>query len=207
MRYAMAIDLKGCIGCQTCAVACKMAHNLPNNVWRCEVKTEGGAYIDTPSGHYKQDNAIQWRPTTCMHCDNPACVGVCPVGATYKDEETGIVVQDTSVCIGCQSCIKACPYEGVRTYLEDEPAYAVDMALGFPEEPAHLKNTVEKCTFCYERVKNGEQPACMQLCIGRARFWGDVDDPESDISKLLASREYEQVNVEAGTGPAVYYLK
>jgi molybdopterin-containing oxidoreductase family iron-sulfur binding subunit len=205
MQYAMVIDLVGCIGCQTCAVACKMAHNLPKDIWRCDVKTEGGDSFDTPAGHFPE-NTMQWRPTTCNHCENPACVAVCPAGATYKDENTGIVVQDTSLCIGCQSCIRACPYEGVRTYLTDEPRYPIDFALGYEDEPAHIVNTVEKCTFCYERVRNGEEPACMRLCIGRSRFWGDIEDSQSEVSQLLANRRYEQMNTEAGTGPYVYYL-
>lgn len=205
MRYAMVIDLKGCIGCQTCAVACKVAHNLPIGIWRNNVATEGGDAIDTPAGHYP-NNTMQWRPQTCNHCDDPACAKVCPTKATYKDEKTGIVVQDTSRCIGCKSCIMACPYPGVRTYIADEPEYHIDFALGYADEPEHLQGTVEKCTFCYERIINGEEPACMRLCIGRSRFWGDLDDPDSEVSKLLSERDYEVLNPDAGTGPNVYYL-
>lgn len=205
MRYGMVIDLRGCIGCQTCAVACKMAHNLPEGFWRNRVITEGGSAIDTPAGEFP-NNKMQWRPVTCQHCEKPACVAACPAGATYKDEETGIVHQDTSKCIGCKSCIAACPYEGVREYIENEPAYHIDAALGYADEPEHLQGTVEKCTFCDNRVANGEAPACMEYCIGHARFYGDLDDPESEVSKLVAEREYEQLHVDEGTSPSVYYL-
>lgn len=116
----------------------------------------------------------------------------------FKDEETGIVAQDTSKCIGCQSCIKHCPYEGVRTYLDEEPVYAIDMSLGFPEEPPHLKNSVEKCTFCYERVKNGQEPACIRLCIGR-KVLGRYRRPRKrqleapDISRVRANRHEDKL--------------
>lgn len=205
MQYGMVIDLSACIGCHTCSVACKVAHNLPNGFWRNRVLTEGGDAMDTAGGEFP-NNYMQWRPMTCQHCANPACVEACPVGATWKDEETGIVIQDNELCIGCKSCIAACPYEGVRQFIEDEPAYHIDFALGYSDEPPHVKGTVEKCTFCYSRVLAGEVPACMEYCIGHARFWGDLDDPDSEVSKLLKEREYEQLQVEAGTGPSVYYL-
>lgn len=205
MRYGMVVDLKGCIGCQTCAVACKTAHNLSKGIWRNRVITKGGEAIDTPEGEYPR-NKMTWYPITCQHCDDPACVAVCPAGATWKDDETGIVHQDTGACIGCKSCLNACPYEGVRTFIEDEPVYHIDFALGDACEPEHLKGTVEKCTFCDSRIARGEMPACMELCIGRIRFWGDLDDPESDVAKLIAEREYEQLLLDEGTGPSVYYL-
>lgn len=206
MRYGMVIDLKGCIGCQTCAVACKTAHNLPVGLWRNRVLTEGGESIDMAGGEFP-NNHLNWRPITCQHCAEPACVEVCPAGATTKDETTGIVHQDTSKCIGCKSCIAACPYEGVRQYIEEEPAYHIDVKLGFADEPEHLKGTVEKCTFCDTRVDAGEVPACMEYCIGHARFWGDLDDPESEVSQLLSEREYKQLLPDEGTGPSVFYLE
>lgn len=205
MQYGMVIDLKGCIGCQTCAVACKVAHNLPKGLWRNRVLTEGGDSIDTAGGEFP-DNHMQWRPVTCQHCASPACVEACPAGASYKDEQTGIVNIDTSKCIGCKSCIMACPYDGVRTLLEDEPAYHIDVALGYADEPEHLQGTVEKCTFCHTRIATGEVPACMEYCIGHARWYGDLDDPESEVSKLIAERDYEQLLPEKGLGPSVYYL-
>ena len=116
-RYGMAIDLNRCFGCQTCAVACKMANNLPNDVLFNQVKTVGGDSVDTAAGEYP-NCTLSYLPFQCQHCENPACLEVCPTGATAKDEETGIVSVDSELCIGCESCIKACPYEGVRTLIK-----------------------------------------------------------------------------------------
>lgn len=205
MRYGMVIDLSMCIGCHTCAVACKMANNLPNDIWWNRVFTDGGEHVDTPSGEYP-DNKMSWLPVSCQHCENPACVKVCPVGATYKDPETGAVRQDYDKCIGCRMCMAACPYTGVRSFNWEEPKYHIDVPVGDANAPAHQKHVVEKCTFCYQRSSQGEDPACMVLCPGRARHWGDLDDPDSEVSKLIASREYKQLLPEEGTKPSVYYL-
>ena len=199
----MVVDLRGCIGCHTCSVACKMANNLPADVWYNDVITDGGNSRDTPSGTYP-NNQMQFFPTSCQHCSEPACAAICPTGATWKDEETGIVHQDLDVCIGCQSCIQACPYN-VRTFVED-PQFATDVAFGEVTAPVHRPRVVEKCNFCAPLIEQGKVPACMEFCIGRARFWGDLDDPESDVSKMIASREYVQLLPEAGTQPNTYYL-
>lgn len=205
-RYGMVVSLKRCIGCNTCATACKVANNLPNNIWWNRVFTVGGDHVDTPSGTFGIDNAMSWTPVSCQHCDNPACVKVCPVGATYKDPETGIVRQDMDLCIGCRMCMSACPYTGVRSFNWDEPKFYLDFAIGDADAPVHLKHTVEKCTFCWQRQARGETPACMELCPARARFWGDFDDPESEVSKLIANNPHTQLLPEMGTKPSVYYL-
>lgn len=205
MHYGMVIDKKLCIGCQTCATACKVANNTPKGIWWNRVLTDGGPTLDTASGVYP-DCHLDYIPIGCQHCENPACVKVCPVGATWKDPETGIVRQDYDKCIGCRMCMSACPYTGVRSFNWEEPAFALDFATGDVDAPGHQRHTVEKCTFCYQRIARGEVPACMELCPGRARFWGDLDDPESEVSKLIASREYKQLLPEEGTKPSVYYL-
>lgn len=205
MRYGMAIDLHKCIGCNTCAVSCKIGNNLPSGIWWNRVLTDGGDQVDTPRGKYP-NLVMRHIPVSCQHCENPACVKVCPVGATYKDPETGVVRQDYDKCIGCRMCMGACPYTGVRSFNWDEPAYEVDHALGDINAPTHQKHVVEKCTFCYQRTSQGDAPNCMQLCPVRARFWGDLDDPESDISRLIASRDHEQLLPEEGTNPSVFYL-
>ena len=205
MQYGMVIDLNKCMGCQTCATACKLANNLPSGTWWNTVYTEGGETIDTASGGYP-DCKLQHYPVSCQHCKNPSCLAVCPTGATYKDEETGIVMIDEETCIGCKTCIEACPY-GVRVYNDGEPAYALDFAVGYPDAPAHLANTVEKCTLCANLIKQDQQPMCVQACVGSARYFGDLDDPDSEVSKLVASRESVQLLAEQGTDPSVYYLK
>lgn len=203
-HYGMAIDLKRCFGCQACAAACKIANNLPKNVVFNRVSTVGGEFPDTPAGEFP-NCTMSFLPFQCQHCGNPACLEVCPTSATTKDPETGIVSVDPELCIGCQSCIQACPYEGARTLIED-PEFYLDAVVGEFDAPPHTPNTVEKCTFCKNLIDRGEVPACMQLCPARARFWGDLDDPSSDVSKAIEGREYSFLNEEAGTKPSIYYL-
>ncbi|WP_197735969.1 4Fe-4S dicluster domain-containing protein [Arabiibacter massiliensis] len=205
MRYGMVIDTRRCVGCQACAIACKSANNLPNGTWWNRVLTDGGNSIDSPAGEYPY-NSITFYPLSCQHCENPSCVKVCPVGATYKDPETGVVRQDYDKCIGCRMCMAACPYTGVRSFNWEEPKYAVDFSLGDVDAPMHQKHVVEKCTFCYQRIARGETPACMEFCPSRARHFGDLDDPESDVSKLIRENEYRQFLFDRGTNPSVYYL-
>lgn len=204
-RYGMVVDTKRCFGCHTCEVACKVANNMPKGIAYLEVQCEGGASYDTSAGEFP-NNTLSFLPMQCQHCAEPACLEVCPTGATRKDEETGIVYVETEECIGCQSCISSCPYEGVRTLVPDEVSYYLELATGEPDAPAHMAATVEKCTFCRNLVSRGEDPACMQMCPGRARHWGDLDDPNSEVAQLIASRDYQQVNESAGTNPSIYYL-
>ena len=205
MRYGMVIDQARCIGCHTCAVACKIENNIPDGVWWNRILTDGGEAMDTPRGEFP-NTVMDYLPVNCQHCDNPACVKVCPVGATYKDTETGVVRQDYDKCIGCRMCMAACPYTGVRSFNWEEPGYALGIATGAANSPVHQKHTVEKCTFCYHRTSAGEEPACIAVCPGRARFFGDLDDPNSEVSQLIATRSYEQLLPEEGTRPSVYYL-
>ncbi len=204
-HLGMVIDLHKCVGCHTCSVSCKSANNIPNGIWWNRVITDGGDYPDTSreeAGSY----CIQHFPISCQHCENPACVKVCPVGATYKDPATGVVRQDYDKCIGCRMCMSACPYTGVRSFNWEEPKYSMNHAVGDGASPEHQKHTVEKCTFCYQRTSEGNDPACMELCPARARFWGDLDDPDSEVSQLIKKRSYKQLLPDEGTKPSVYYL-
>lgn len=204
-RYGLVVDTKQCTGCYTCAVTCKYAYNLPANVWYDWVHTDnGGGAMDAMVGTYP-NCSVSYRPVSCMHCDNPACVEVCPTASIEKRED-GIVVQNSETCIGCQSCIAACPYEGVRTLVDSEPAFHHDFPMGVPEAQEHLGNTVEKCNLCYKRVDAGEKPYCVEACPARCRLFGDFDDPESDVSKALGGRDYERLMEEGGTEPNIYYL-
>lgn len=203
MRYGMAVDLTRCIGCNACAMACKVSNNLPKDIWWNQVRNDGGEHFDTASGTYGE-NRMVFYPVNCMHCENPSCVDVCPTGASIKRED-GIVVIERDACIGCGSCISACPYD-VRKLQEGEPAFYVDFAIGDPAAPAHIANTVSKCDFCAGRLARDEKPACMELCPGRARYWGDLDDPDSEISKVLVSKSVEVLKEEAGTSPSFFYL-
>ncbi len=204
-RYGMAIDTKRCVGCNACTTACKMANNVPDDIFWTRALTKGGDEVDTPAGTFP-NLSMRYYTVGCQHCENPACVKACPVGATYKDPETGIVRQDYDRCIGCRMCMAACPYTGVRSFNWQEPKNQMGFAIGDADAPKHQKHTVEKCTFCYQRTSKGETPACMDLCPARARHWGDLDDPNSEISQIIASRPYEQLLTERGMQPNVYYL-
>ena len=205
-HYGMAIDLTHCFGCHTCEAACKIANNMPEDVAYLKVHNQGGTTYDTASGEYPNCE-LDFLPMQCQHCENPACLPVCPTGATQKDSQTGVVSVESDLCIGCGSCIIACPYEGVRTKLPAQVNYYLDLAVGEEDAPQHEAGTVEKCTVCQNLVSRGEEPACMQLCPGRARYWGDLDDPNSEVSKLIASRDHIFINEDAGTKPSIYYLK
>ena len=218
-HYGMAIDLNRCFGCQACAAACKVANNLPKDLSYNVVYTkqdEGfddfgvavarGAVSNDCAGGTRESPVLSFLPVQCQHCENPSCVSVCPTGATYKRED-GIVTVDDSRCIGCRSCIMACPYDGIRTMIETEPEYYLDVVVGVADAPKHVAGTVEKCTFCSNLIERGEVPACMQLCPGRARYWGDLDDPNSEVSKAIEGREYVKLREDMGTNPSVFYLR
>ncbi|MBR2835961.1 MAG: 4Fe-4S dicluster domain-containing protein [Coriobacteriales bacterium] len=202
-RYAMAIDKARCIGCKTCLMACKVSNNLPKGVWYNRYETEGAEHEYCAVGEFPQLSMVSYT-VACQHCANPACVAVCPTNATQQDEN-GIVFVDESLCIGCKACIDACPYD-VRTLLEEVEPYA-DVTFGRPTAKEHMAGTVEKCDFCRDLIEQGKNPACMDLCPARARFWGDIEDPESEISKLIAEREYDLLKEDMGTQPMVFYLK
>lgn len=204
-RLAMVIDTRRCMACNSCTVACKIENNLPNNTWWNRVMTVGGENLDSPEGTYPSLKMMNIT-VACQHCDNPACVKVCPVGATYQDPETGVVRQDYDKCIGCRMCMAACPYTGVRSFNWEEPQYHLDFAVGDADVSPHQKHTVEKCTFCWHRLAKGVQPACVEVCPARARHFGDLNDPESEVSKLIRNREYMQLLPERDTHPSVYYL-
>jgi molybdopterin-containing oxidoreductase family iron-sulfur binding subunit len=204
MKYAMAIDIDACIGCHTCSAVCKSNNNLPNNVWWNNVKTDGGAYMDTARGVYPTDLYRMFYPTSCQHCDAPACMAVCPAEAIGKRED-GIVTQDNEKCIGCKLCVDACPYQ-VRIFYEEDPEYLFDYALGDWDAPQHIANTVEKCTFCVNRIDRGDKPACMEHCPAFARFWGDIDDSSSEISQFLEGKNFVKLLEDSGTEPNVYFV-
>lgn len=177
-RLGMAIDLALCIGCNACAVACKME----NGVGLGHFNTWVESWDVDRDGDVRRASV----PKLCNHCANPACVSVCPTGASYVDAD-GSVQIDTDKCIGCKYCMAACAY-GVR-YLVEETG------------------DVHKCTFCHHRSANGLLPACVGTCVTRARVFGDLNDPESDVSKLLAEAGGGEVLLaDMGMEPSVRYV-
>lgn len=180
-RYGMVVDMRKCIGCQACTVSCSM-ENLPpigqfrTTVLQYEVLPDDGGPC-----------SMVMLPRLCNHCDNPPCVPVCPVQATFQRED-GIVLVDNERCVGCGYCVQACPYD----------ARFIN----------HETRTADKCTFCEHRLEAGLLPACVESCVGGARVIGDLNDPASAVSRLLAEHrdEIKVLKPDMRTDPHVYYI-
>jgi molybdopterin-containing oxidoreductase family iron-sulfur binding subunit len=200
-RWGMVVDLKRCIGCSACVVACKAENATPKGVFFTRV-------FDQVSGEYP---IVQKKfiPVLCNHCQEAPCEKVCPTGATYRRED-GIVLVDEDKCVGCRTCYVACPYKN-RYYIK-KGAY-LDGYFGelTPYEKLKYKDkqegVVQKCTFCYKRVDQGLQPSCVNTCPAGARIFGDLEDPESEVSRLIRQRGGYQPLADYQTEPAVYYLE
>ncbi len=180
-RYGMLIDLARCIGCNACAVACKMGNDLPLTKFNTWVESWDAG----EDGDVRRVNV----PKLCNHCVDPKCAQVCPTGATFVTDE-GVVLVDQTECINCHSCMNACPYD-VRYEVEESDGLA-----------AH----VSKCTFCYHRTSRGMLPACVGTCVAKARLFGDLNDPNSDIAKRMVQVEAEALKPEAGIDTSVRYV-
>lgn len=176
-RYGMVIDLRKCIGCSACTVSCKSENEVPLGVNRTWVRDVEVGTFPNVTRHF--------LPLLCNQCENPVCVRNCPVGATYKRED-GITVINSDECIGCRYCIASCPY-GVRFI-------------------SPVTNTAEKCDFCVHRVEKGLVPSCVNTCVGNARTFGDLNDPTSEVSKLISRTPTQLLKPEAGTEPRVFYI-
>ncbi len=199
MRYGMVIDLKRCIGCNSCTVACKQANGTPPGDLRTKVLTmEVGRYPHTK---------LEFIPVLCNHCEEPECVRLCPVGASAK-QENGIVTIDPDKCLGCGYCEMACPY-GARTLIKKTTGYFGEHGLSTYEQARyaeHPEGVVDKCDFCADRVARGELPVCVVTCGAGARIFGDLDDPTSEVSRLIAEENGVPMHPELGLKPQVYYI-
>lgn len=204
-HYGMVIDTKRCVGCNACTTACKIANNVPEGIFWTRALTDGGDAPDTPKGTFPN---VQMRYITvgCQHCENPACTKVCPVGATYKDPETGIVRQDYDKCIGCRMCMAACPYNA-RTFNWNDPVRATGAGYGDARVPERTRGVMEKCTLCKERTDEGDEPMCVRCCPADARIFGDLDDPDSAVSRLRRDQGAEVLLEDKGTRPQVFYVR
>jgi Fe-S-cluster-containing dehydrogenase component len=209
-HWAMVIDLDKCVGCQSCSAACRAENNVPfvgpeqAELGRAAFWTDVIYHIEGEYPHVKA--TIVPRP--CLHCENPPCVKVCPVGATYKREEDGLVLQRYERCIGCRYCAVACPY-GVRYFTWYAPKWPEGMdRYQNPDVPLRPKGIIEKCTFCVHRLEEGLPiPACNQACPADARYFGDLNDPNSEVSQLARSPRAFRLLEDLGTEPNVFYLK
>lgn len=202
-KLALAINLDRCIGCQTCANACKMQNNVPMGMHWNRVLTEGCDSIDGAQGEFPNLTRT-YLPIACQHCENPACQRVCPTGATYKDEK-GRVEVDYDKCIGCRMCMAACPYNA-RVFNWSEPARDPDFNYGDKDVPVRPRGVVEKCTLCKERTDREDEPMCVVCCPTRARTFGDLDDPNSTISRTILDHKAGVLLEEQGTRPQVHYF-
>ena len=172
----MAIDTRKCVGCSDCVVACQTENNIPLGYARDWI-------TETVEGAYP-NLALEIRSERCNHCADTPCVRSCPTGASHIIEG-GIVKVTHEECIGCGACIQSCPYDA---------------------RYSHPEGWVDKCTFCDHRVKNGQDPACVSVCPTYCMYFGDIDDPNSKISKVIATGKIKVLAPEVGTKPQIFYL-
>ncbi len=176
MRYAAAIDTKKCVGCSDCVVACQIENNVSIGYCRDWI-------VEETVGTYP-DLSMEIRSERCNHCSNAPCIRCCPTGASHI-ADGGTVLVEQNECIGCKACIVSCPYDA--RYI-------------------HPGGYVDKCTFCMHRVEKGQEPACVVVCPTKCMTFGDVDDPNSEISRILKQRKHKTLIPEAGTEPNIRYL-
>lgn len=218
MRHAMVIDLDRCIGCRSCAVICKNHNAQPEGVWWNRVFSAGAPEYGT-SVMVDGSPRMEFLPVSCQHCEDAPCERVCPTGATYTDEETGAVYVDYERCIGCRYCMTACPYNarqfnwGAKATIEGvDGAYSYGYPADYRKDgrlvytPHRPEGVVEKCTFCAQYTSQGLEPACCTGCPANARIFGDLDDPDSEISRYIADKETFVLGESHGTRPRVLYV-
>ncbi len=183
-KYVMVYAIDRCVDCKACMVACKAQWEVPEDYFRTHIDEK-----------YSPDklaaNRKYFLPSQCNHCDEAPCVSVCPTKASHKRED-GIVYVDRDICIGCKYCIVSCPYD----------------ARFFNEEVG----VAEKCTFCLPWIQEGHQPACVTTCLSNTRIFGDINDPNSEVSKVLAEAKKNKSKIwklreDLGTEPNIYYVQ
>ena len=196
VRWALLIDVGKCPpGCDLCVAACRDENGLRGSD-RPEADSQ---WIRKVSLRDARTGEVREVPVLCQHCEKPACVDVCPTGASFKRAD-GIVLVDKHVCIGCRFCMMACPYKArsfVHQPLTDQKSWS-----------PRGKGTAEACTFCVHRVDSGRLPACVETCAakgGGAMVFGDLNDPNSDVAKAVASHASSQIRSDLGLQPAVRY--
>lgn len=186
-KLAFVIDLKRCIGCDTCVVGCKVENQVAEGAFRLQVlDSRRDRVLEKPQGTFPNLHQ-HWLPTMCHHCEEAPCIRACPTNTLWRRDEDGLVMLDTDKCIGCQRCGEECPYD----------ALSFDATSG----------VADKCTGCVHRVDEGLGPACELVCPTRAIHFGDLNDEQSHVSKLIKNREVKVLGESTGAKPQIYYLE
>ena len=214
--FGFALDLTRCIGCRRCVYACIKENNQSRDpalqwITVLEMKKEGGVDLLASNAYYAPEKVPRegsfYLPVSCQQCQNPPCVKVCPVGASWQEPD-GIVVVDYNWCIGCRYCLAACPY-GARRFNWGEPRLAADEVnpdmhyLGNRPRP---RGVVEKCTWCIQRVRKGRYPACVEACPVGARVFGNLLDPKSEVRAVIEKKRVFILKEELNTRPKFFYF-
>jgi molybdopterin-containing oxidoreductase family iron-sulfur binding subunit len=211
-RWAMVVDLRKCHEhpeCNKCAEACHLIHNVPDFgnpkdeikwIWK---ESFGHAFHEVEHEHLEEKLKHAPALVLCNHCDNPPCTRVCPTGATWKRKSDGIVMMDWHRCIGCRYCVLACPYGSRSFNWRDPRPFIKEIQLDFP---TRMRGVVEKCTFCEERLARGQMPACVEACENKALTFGDLEDANSEVRRLLREHFTIRRKPALGTQPEIYYI-
>lgn len=214
VRFGYALNLSICIGCRKCAEACHIEnnHDRPSNNSYIRVLEMDKGSVELSRGTAQYDGPVPkgdkyYMPVQCQQCDNPPCTNVCPVEATWKEDD-GIVVVDYNWCIGCRYCEAACPYHARRfNWTKPEiPADEVNPDQGYLSNRIRPQGTMEKCTFCLHRTREGRLPACLEACPTGARVFGNLLDPDSEIRWVLDNKRVFVLKEELGTKPQFFYF-
>jgi len=208
-RWGMVIDLRKCIGCSSCAVACKEVHKVPGNTWR--------RVHDCGSNEYPERQRL-FLHMSCMHCSEPPCLSVCPTKATYKRPD-GIVGIDYERCVGCSYCIVACPYRARTIFTRGFDFETRDWDMSrMTEQRSDRLGVCTKCTFCMSRIDEGlkrglqpgidaeASPVCVITCSAKALHFGDLEDPGSTVSDLIRRNKTARLQEELGTDSSVFFI-
>lgn len=195
-RYGMLIDLRSCTGCQACSAACALENQTPYwaDKWRTRV-------LDVQMGEFP-NTGRHFIPTICMHCEEAACMDICPSKATFKTDE-GFVLVNYDTCLGCKACMAACPYGARYVYTREDVQKAAEL---YGENAQHQTIHIDKCTLCQDRIVRGLEPACVAACPTRSRRVGNLDNPADPEAQAVSSGLAKPLRPELGTQPRVYYV-
>ncbi len=214
VKFGYALNLSICIGCRKCAEAChnENNHDRPSSQSYIRVLEMSKGSMDMEKGNAHYNHPVPqpdkfYMPVQCQQCDNPPCVSVCPVEATWKEPD-GIVVVDYNWCIGCRYCEAACPYHARRfNWTKPQiPANEINPNQGYLSNRVRPQGVMEKCTFCLHRTREGRLPACLEACPTGARVFGNLLDPKSEIRWVLENKRVFVLKEELGTKPQFFYF-